>query len=347
MSNGVSGVLHRVFDAIDNLNYRIVYPVLAVLLALPFIVGHWESRPRPRKITRGLFDVIEECAETGKPVLLVNAWRMSSRGENQPQFEVLVDHMMRRKVKFIMISLEPDTAVVGRSLCLDIQRYYQEEYGEDYIQYGRDWLDLDFQLIYQGGYWHIWIPNIKADGLVKSFNTDYEKRPLEQFPIMRRPGAPPPEHPGEPVDLETLSAKDYEEQFLRLGDFGLILEVHFTYTIRDLIGLVRLDKDFAGPDGEPTIEMGLGTVNMVANEMLPYFDSGALCGVLAGVQGAAEYSELLRRKYGEGPSSEGVRLRANPYSLGVLCVLAVIVIGNISTLRKKIREWRQARGEGE
>lgn len=345
MSNRASGAFHWLFDFIDRLNFRVVYAVLAVLLATPFIFGHWEARPRPRKITQGLFDAVEECAETGQPVLLINAWRMSSRGENQPQFEVLVDHMMRRRVKFIMLSMEPDTAVVGRQLCLKTERYYNEKYGEDYIQYGRDWLDLDYQLIYRGGYWIIWIPNIKADGLVKSFKTDYKKRSLTQFPIMRRPGAPPAEHPGEPVDLSTLSAKEYEEQFLRLGDFGLFLEVHFVHTIRDLIGLVRLDPDFADAEGNARIRMGSGTVNMVINELLPYFDSGALCGVLAGVQGASEYSELLRRKYGEGPSTEGVRQRANPYSLGVLCVLAMIVIGNISTLRKKIQEWGQARGE--
>jgi hypothetical protein len=344
MSASPPSFLHRIFDAIDALNYRVVYAVLALLLAAPFIIGHWSVKWRARQLTKGLYAAVERCGDTGKPVLLINGWIMDSRGENQPQFEVLVDHMMRRHVRFILLSLEPDTAIVGRSICLKTERYYNEKFGKDYVQYGRDWLDLGYQLIYAGGYWTIWIPNLKADGLVKTFMTDYQKRDLTCFPIMRRPGAPPLEQPGTPVDLSTLSPQQYKEQWLRLDDFGLILEVHFTYTIVDLIGLVRLDPDFRGPDGKPKIEMGEATVNMSINELLPYYDSGSLAGILAGYQGAAEYSDLLRRDYGWGPSVEEFHQRNNSYSLGVLWVLALIVIGNISTLRKVLRDRRLARG---
>jgi len=344
MSASPPSIFHRIFDAIDALNYRVVYAVLAVLLAVPFITGHWEVKWRARPLTKGLYETIERCADTGKPVLLINGWIMDSRGENQPQFEVLVDHMMRRHVKFILLSLDPATAIVGRSICLETERFYKKEFGEDYVQYGRDWLDLGYQLIYQGGGWIIWIPNLKADGLVKKFMTDSDKRDLTLFPIMRRPGAPPLEQPGTPVDLSTLSAKEYKEQWLRLDDFGLILEVHFVYTILDFNGLVRLDPDFRGPDGKPKIELAEGTVNMLLSELLPYYDSGSLAGILAGYQGAAEYSDLLRRNYGWGPSAEGLRQRNNSYSLGVLWVLALIVIGNISTLRRVLRDRRLARG---
>jgi len=343
MAVRVGTYINKLSDAIDRANYRVVYIALAVLIAAPFIVGHWEASPKPRKITKRLFNAIEECAETGKPVLLINAWRMSSRGENQPQFEVFVEHLMRRRIKFVMISLEPDTAIVGQRLCKRIERYYKDKNGEDWIQYGRDWLMLGYRAIYASGYWLIWIPNIKSSGMVKSFVRDYENKDLTTFPIMRRPGAPPLEKPGEPVDLDALSAEEYKEQWLRLDDFGLVLEVHFTHTIRDLIGLVRLDQDFRDADGKPKIKMGLGTVNMVVNEMLPYFDSDDLAGVLAGVQGASEYSELLRATE-EGPSRETVRQRVNPYSLGILFVLFVIILGNLSTLWKRVAQGRGPSG---
>ena len=390
----MADVLRRIVDAIDRVNYRILYVVLAVLLALPSIVGHWETKPIPRRITRGLFDAIEECANTGKPVLLLNAWIMDSRGENQPQFEVLVDHMMRRHVKFIMLSLDPGIALVGRDLCQKAEKYCKAKYGDDFIQYGRDWLMLGYKPVYTAG-WPAWIKDIKTKGLVGTFKTDYSGRDLDTYPIMKRPGAasgeeqPPAElqpdeetesgttgdsgaesaQPSETPEGESGStatedgeaaapesggteteegkAEEGKEQWLELGDFGLIVEVHFVQSIKELIGLVRLSKDFAGPDGKPKIMMGLGTVNMVVNEMLSYFDTGDLSGILAGVQGAVEYSELLQDTYGEGPSREGVKQRANPYSMGVLFVLFLIVVGNLCTLWKKLDERRQARAGDE
>jgi len=142
-------------------------------------------------------------------------------------------------------------------------------------------------------------------------------------------------------------AEGEPEQYLQLDDFGLIIEVHYTAQIAPwLTGLVRLDKDFVGLDGKPKIEMASATVNMVVNQMLPYYDSGDLCGILAGVQGAVEYSELLQDKYGTGPSRKDVSQRVNPYSMGVLFVLFVIVLGNLSMVWKTLHERREARGGG-
>lgn len=369
------GSIDRIVDRIDRLNYRVVYIVLALLLAAPFIIGHWESKPRPRGITRGLYKTIEECAESGKPVFLINAWRMSSRGENQPQFEVVVDHMMRRRVKFIMLSVEPDTAVVGRALVQKIEQFYKEEFGEDYIQYGRDWLMLGFRPFWNTGGWLAWAPLMKAEGIVGSLKTDYMGKDLWKYPIMARPAAAlgetgDAEEAGDADEADGVDEADGIEEagdaeeadgvgeggdaeeapavgpadYLQLEDFGLILEIHFTGTVEQIIGLIRLDDELKGPDGKPQIEVGLGTVNMVVNQMLTFYDTGDLCGVLAGVQGAVEYSELLQDAYGEGPSRKGVTQRANPYSMGVLCVLAVIILGNLCTLWKKLRERGAARG---
>jgi hypothetical protein len=374
----------------DKLSYRIVYVALAVLLALPFVVGHWEAKPRPRQITRGLFNAIEKCGETGKPVFLLNAWIMDSRGENQPQFEVLVDHMMRRRVKFIMLSFFPDTALVGRAICQRTEAYYNKKFGPDYIKYGRDWLMLGYRPIYQTNGWLAWAPLMKTKGIVGAFMTDYQEEDLWKYPIMERPeaaleeerqkeaaeGKAPPEKPANSSETETPSGEGDEEsattesqpgtgsteetgateeaskegekvdtsKYLQIGDFGLLLEVHFTGTVEQIIGLIRLDKDLEGPDRKPKIMVALGTVNMVVNQMLPYYDSHDLAGILAGVQGAAEYSELLQAKYGTGPSREGVRQRVNPYSMGVLFVLSVIIVGNLSTLWQKLTEGREPRG---
>jgi hypothetical protein len=340
------GIAYKVFDAIDRVNYRIVYVALAVLLAVPFLFGHWEAKPRPRAITHGLFETIEECAESGKPVFLLNSWIMDSRGENQPQFECLVDHLMRRRVKFVMLSFFPDTAIVGREICRETEAYYKQHYGDDYLQYGRDWLLLGYRPVYETGGWQIWVPNMKTSGIAGSFSTDYMGHDLTEYPIMQRPeSALREEAERRAKEGKGEEAEENTEQYLQLGDFGLVIEVHYTAQIAPwLTGLIRLDKDFEGLDGKPRIEMASATVNMVVNQMLPYYDAGDLCGVLAGVQGAVEYSELLHDEFGAGPSREGVRERANSYSMGVLFVLFVIVLGNLSTIWKALRDRREARG---
>jgi hypothetical protein len=346
MAETMRRIGHKVFDAIDRVNYRVVYIALAVLLAVPFIFGHWEVKPKPRAITRGLFNAIEECAETGKPVFLLNTWIMDSRGENQPQFECLIDHLMRLRVKFVMLSFFADTAIVGREICQKTEAFYKERYGDDYLQYGRDWLMIGYRPVYQTGGWQTWVPNMKTKGIVGSFDNDYMGHNLTEYPIMRRPESALRE------EAEKRAKEGKEEQteqeakpYLQLGDFGLVIEVHYTAQIAPVLtGLVRLDKDLTGPDGKPKIEMASATVNMVVNQMLPYYDSGDLCGILAGVQGAVEYSELLQDTYGEGPSREDVSRRANAYSMGVLFVLFVIVLGNLSTIWKTLHERREARG---
>lgn len=313
MAERRSAFLDRFFDAVDRLNYRVVYVILFVILAVPFVVGFWQIPERPRVYAEGLYNAIEECAATGKPVFLINAWLMSSKGENQPQFEVILDHMMQRGVKFVMLSLNPVTAIYGHDLCVK----YAEHYGR---RYGVDWIDFGFRDIYSAG-WKIWLDNMETQGLVGSFRTDYHRHDLGDFdslPIMR-------------VDAGA------EQKELAIRDFGLILEVSYVGTIPQLIGLIRPKYLKEGVD----IKMGIGTVAMILPQMLPYFDSGDLAGVLGGLKGASEYSALLK----EGPSIPRVRDRMGAYAMALLFVLFAIVLGNVSTVWKWWRTRRQGHAE--
>jgi len=312
MAAGPASRLYRVLDAIDRLNFRVVYAVLFVVVIVPLAIGWMPSRNEPREYTKGLYKTIEACAETGKPVLLINGWIMSSKGENQPQFEVIVDHMMKRGVKFVMLSLDPITETKAHEICEKYEQYYGRTYGVD-------WIDFGWRNVYQTG-WKIWLDNIESQGLVESLKNEYGQGDLHdaaRFPIMYTGGAD-------------------AQRALELKDFGLVVEVHYGQTIVQLIGLVRHKYLEQGID----IKMAIATITMVTNEMLPYYDSDDLVGVLGGLKSASEYATLI----GDGPSSS-VHGRMGAYSAAVLFVLFVVVVGNLVALGKRIYERRLARGE--
>jgi len=134
-----------------------------------------------------------------------------------------------------------------------------------------------------------------AENVHKALSVDVYGTPVEKIPLMKNVKS------AEDIDLVVATA--YCEPYIR---------------------------QFYTPYGVPVAIMTWG---MNAPGYMPYIDAGQLCGMLAGIRGAAEYETLIGSP-GEGISS------ADALSLSHLLVIALVIIGNIQYILTKERSGR-------
>ncbi len=99
---------------------------LLVPIPLPLIIG-------PQ--TRALYDAVEH-APADKLAILCTNWSASTQGENRPQTEVILRHLMRRKVRIALMAWEQQSTNLARELVEELAPEYGYVYGRDWINWG-------------------------------------------------------------------------------------------------------------------------------------------------------------------------------------------------------------------
>ena len=291
----------RFIQRMQLVDRRIVYGALAVVLALPFLIEY--TLPiYPDTYTRRFFDAVEQIAadpvEREKVVLVLSQWGPGSDGENGPQIQVLFRHLLRQRLKFILLSTADDPVnIVLASTRLewaieDEQRRAQRldepvptwTYGVDYINFG-----FKPCLIFEP------IAKTVILDTRKFYAQDYVlKKPLtdENFPLLRR--------------------------FHGVEGISIVLIVSHTDEAKAVCGIVQRQV--------PDLKVAEATMGITANDLYPYVKSGQLSGLLNSARAATEYLYLL------DPDDTTTSANDNSMSLGKMFLLAMVVIGNLALL---------------
>lgn len=276
----------------QNLDRRIIFALVALALALP-IVFKLSIPPARMKSAEKLFKVIDELqVREGQIVFLAMDFGPNIKAENQPQAEVVIEHLMRRRIPLAVFSLyqlaDPFLASVPDLIA---QRLMKENPGETW-DYGRDWVNLG----YSPGGFQIVKAISKSEDVAGLFDKDARGNSLAELPAFRG--------------------------VKRLEDIPLL--VQFT----GLVGMLDVYIQFFQKSGYRP-RFGHGCTSITIPEAYIYLDSGQLNGLLEGLAGAAWYSELLRRRFENGGSQEAVLTNTG---LGVahLVVIVLIVFGNLA-----------------
>lgn len=156
------------FQAIDR---RIVYLVVAVAIAFPFVV-----RVRlpviPTYPTKPFYQAIENMPK-GKVVLVAADFATSTEGENGPQVQAVLEHLMRRRIPFIIMGVD----LQGPEL---VQSYAERLAKRHGYRYGRDFVNLGYlpggQPVLERFCRSVW----------QTRPQDFRQRPLSELPLMRR-----------------------------------------------------------------------------------------------------------------------------------------------------------------
>lgn len=127
----------RILTILQNLDRRILYVLIAIVLAIP-LIKRPASHPTPDAVfpeVRGAYDTIDRVPE-GKIVLLSNTWGAGTKAENEPQLQALMRHMFAKHIKFVVLSWDAGGSEISYQSALDVQKDMHATYGKDWIHLG-------------------------------------------------------------------------------------------------------------------------------------------------------------------------------------------------------------------
>jgi hypothetical protein len=146
--------------------YLILFINIILFLLIPVKVPTVTSPP-----VRKFYDTIEQL-KPGDLVMVSSNWSAGTIGENLPQLEAVIRHLMRKKVRFTIISIEPQARDIS-------YRFVSRFTREGGYEYGKDWAHFGF------------IPSLVVGikGMVKdlpaTIKQDIRGTPISQLPVMQ------------------------------------------------------------------------------------------------------------------------------------------------------------------
>jgi len=159
-------------ETLQTIDRRYLYATLLIIV----IVGLLVEIPLPLAVgpqARGFYDAVEQ-ADPNKIAIVSTLWSASTQGENRPQTRVILEHLMRRKLRFALIAFgDPQSTILAQEIAEDLARAHGYEYG-------KQWINLGYRADIAG----------TLKGIVRDLNETLKQdsirnRPLAQFEVMR------------------------------------------------------------------------------------------------------------------------------------------------------------------
>ncbi len=246
-----------------------IYILVALAVAVPILAKIYFPVKRVSDSTRMVYDYIDKLPE-GSVVIFSFDYGPSTAPELQPVAEALLRHCFERNIKAIGIALWPTGKLLGQKAFELVGEEMGKRYGEDYVYLG-----------YRAGFSTVMLQ--MGEKIGKVFDMDYKKRPISQFPLMRR-------------------VKNYKDIDL-LVDLaaGDSVEAWITYAY------TKFDQKLAA-----------AVTMVIVSQLYPYIQAQQLVGVIPGMLGAAEYEKLIDRP---GFGMLGLSIQSIAHVLVILLVV--------------------------
>lgn len=282
---------------LGGLDRRIIFLLVALALSIP-LVQRYSVKPAQMSYAEKFFDVVNQVdVSKGGIAFVALDFGPNTVAENLPQSEVVIEHLMRRRIPFALYTqyapAEPFLNSIPERIAKNLMT---ESPGQTWV-YGRDWVNLGFQ---PGGFLIIQaIP--KSENLAELFKKDAKGNKLSDVPAFK--------------NVRTLK------------DIKLLVE--FT----GLVGVFGSYVQFFQAEAyRPAF--GHGCTSITIPEAYIYMDSGQLSGLLEGVAGAAWYSVLLSEQY-PGRAVDSSQLINTGLGVAHLVIILLVILGNISELVRR------------
>ena len=286
-----------------NIDRRVIYLFILIALSVPLACGY-SVKPAKMESAEKVFSIIDSTKlDPGDIVLVGLDFGPNSKAENEPQAEVVIEHLMRKRVPLATITqynlAQPYLDGIPSKVA---EKLMDENPGERWI-YGKDWVNLGYK---QNG--SVTIQQIaESDNIVGVLNKDARGNSLSDLSAFK--------------NVRSLKNIKIFAQFTSL-----------TGTFEAYIQFLK------SADFRPIFLHGCTSITIPKAYI--YMDSGQLSGLLEGVAGAAWYSELLRSKFPKRKVDESLLINTG---LGVaqLVIVALIAFGNLMALKLKRQRARQ------
>ncbi len=240
---------------LDRLDRRIVYVAVMLSLLVPILFGS-ALKSAEFKSSQMFYDKIENLeVRDDELVLVAMDWSPSTKAENEPQTAIAIEHLMKRRIKFAVITTDQQGVPFLINLPQKVADRLHERTGETW-EYGKDWVNLG----YRPGR-HIMIQQFpKSPDLHRFLKVDARNTPLSQVPCMRN--------------------------IRRFSQIPLLIEI-----TGFVMGLEYWLQFFQTDAHRPPVIHGCTSITIP--QAYIFLDSGQLEGLLEGMAGCAHYAELV------------------------------------------------------
>ncbi|HMO17994.1 MAG TPA: hypothetical protein PKA63_11925 [Oligoflexia bacterium] len=290
-----------------NFERRIIYFLLVLVILVPIVSGV-RLKPAPMKTANVTFEYIDSLgvkvsdtnpeikrSET-KPgaVVLALDFGPGTAAENKPQAKLVIEHLMRKRIPFVLTSIYVLAAPFLQQLPLEIAEALEAEMpGEKWV-YGKDWVNIGF------------MPNgiISIQSLAKSkdwwgyLKFDVEGRSISELPIM--------------------------QNIKSIHDISTLVQ------ITGLQGVFSAWLQFFQIDGAVPVLIH-GCTSITIPEAYNFFTSGQLRGFFEGIAGAAWYEQRLYQEYPDRKIDAAMVVNTGT-SFAQLFVFGMVIFGNLLLL---------------
>jgi len=277
---------------------QLIFILVFLTLALPLLLG-WSVPPVRMVAAEKLFEQIEQLpsATSDKIVYLALDYGPGTTAEIGSQAKVLIEHLFRRRIKFLVTAQVLEAAPLINSVPDTVATKLMDQYPGEKWEYGTDWVNVGYT---PGG--GLTIQSVaKAANLAAFFKRDARGNATAELPFFK-----------DVTSLESVSA--------------LVQLTAYTGTLESYL------QFFATEKYRPLFLHGCTSI--ATPQAFIYLDSGQIKGLFEGIAGAAWYGKLLTDKYPGRPVDDSVVINT---TLGVahLLVIGLIIAGNVVGLLKR------------
>ena len=164
----------RLMQTVDR---RWLYAMLLLSVTIPFFLKI-RLPVTVSPATQTLYDNIERLPE-GSFVLFGVDWAAGTRGENGAQTEVLMRHLMRRKLRFALLAFDPQATTLSQAIALRLQTEYNHDHPEYGVKEGVTWVNWGYK-VDQVNFLKAFVQDIR-----KTVSTDTHSQPLAELQVMQ------------------------------------------------------------------------------------------------------------------------------------------------------------------
>jgi hypothetical protein len=238
---------------IARIDRRYIYAGLLLFTLLPLVL----NISFPVYVTppvQSFYDAIERLPQD-KLVFVSSNWDAGTYAENEPQTIALFRHLMRRRLKFVILAVgSPNSPQLAQNaLAQAIRLEFPAAAPGSYPVYGTDYVNTGYKIRNTP-----WVRTFVRDP-ISALETDWKGKPVKEFPLFQGVTSLP-------------------------KSCSMLVDVTASATVNAWVALV-------GPEG---VQISLACTAVMAPEQYPYLASDQIMGLLTGMRGAAEYERLLK-----------------------------------------------------
>jgi hypothetical protein len=160
----------KILEKLTKIDRRVIFLLVALAVIIPLVVP-LGLPAKPSKYSQKLYNVVDSIPPNNQPVLISADYSPSMMPELNPMFKAIVRHCFAKRIRVMVMTLDPTGAALAEDALNEISKEYPVEYGKDYVFLG-----------FKSGYSAVMMAI--GQNIRQAFPADAYGKPLDELPMM-------------------------------------------------------------------------------------------------------------------------------------------------------------------